>query len=115
VYYNITITGLSVAVAFFIGTVELFGLLGQEAHLHGWVWDRLAGFNINRAGFFIVGIFVVVWAVALGVWRFGRIEARWEATAEASRQRRSIESARLSGLDALDEFDEVGELQPEPA
>ena len=115
VYYNITITGLSVAVAFFIGTVELFGLLGQEAHLHGWVWDRLAGFNINRAGFFIVGIFVVVWAVALGIWRFGRIEVRWEATAEASRQRRSIESARLSGLDALDEFDAVGELQPEPA
>jgi hypothetical protein len=56
--------------------------------------------------------------VALGVWRFGRIEARWEATAEASRQRRSIESALRTGFDAfdaLDEFDTVGELQPEPA
>jgi high-affinity nickel-transport protein len=112
VYYNITITGLSVMVAFFIGTVELFGLLGQEAHLHGWVWDQLGSFDINKAGLYMVGIFVVVWVLALAVWRFGHIEARWESSAEHSRQRRSIEGAsgagRVEGVEVLD-------YQPEPA
>ncbi|HLG68369.1 MAG TPA: HoxN/HupN/NixA family nickel/cobalt transporter [Acidimicrobiales bacterium] len=78
-YYNLVITGLSVAVAFVIGTVELLGLLGQEAHLGGSFWSTMANFNINAAGFVIVGLFVATWAVALAVWRVGRIEARWDA------------------------------------
>ena len=77
VYYNITITGLSVAVAFFIGTIELTGLLAVELHLHGWFWDHMAGFNINEAGFAIVAMFVIVWSGALLIWRYGRIEQRW--------------------------------------
>jgi high-affinity nickel-transport protein len=78
VYYNMTITGLSVFVAVFIGAVELLGLLAQNAHLNGSFWTFLEGFNINTAGFFIVGVFVVTWAVALAVWHFGRIEQKWE-------------------------------------
>ena len=78
VYYNLTITGLSVFVAVFIGAVELLGLLAQNAHLNGSFWTFLEGFNINTAGFFIVGVFVVTWAVALAVWHFGRIEQKWE-------------------------------------
>jgi high-affinity nickel-transport protein len=79
VYYNITITGLSVFVALFIGTIELLGLLGQELDLTGGFWDFLAHFDINKAGFIIVGIFVLTWAVALSIWRFGHIEQKWEA------------------------------------
>jgi nickel/cobalt transporter (NiCoT) family protein len=79
VYYNLTITGLSVFVAFFIGTIELLGLLGQELNLSGGFWGFLAGFDINKAGFVIVGVFVLTWVVALSVWRFGRIEQKWEA------------------------------------
>jgi high-affinity nickel-transport protein len=86
VYYNITITGLSVVVAFFIGTIELLGLLAQETHLSGWFWTKMQSFNINAAGFVIVGMFVVTWAVALSVWRFGHIEARWDAAAAAARK-----------------------------
>jgi high-affinity nickel-transport protein len=37
------------------------------------------GFNINKAGFVIVGVFVVTWVVALAIWRFGRVEEKWEA------------------------------------
>ena len=85
VYYNIIITGLSVAVAFVIGTIELVGLLSTELDLHGAFWDTMAGFDINRAGFIIVGLFVVTWAVALGIWRFGRIEARWDRSAALAR------------------------------
>jgi len=86
VYYNITITGLSVVVAFFIGTVELLGLLGQETHLGGWFWSQLENFNINAAGFVIVGLFVATWAIALSIWRFGHIEAKWDAAAARARE-----------------------------
>ena len=79
VYYNLTITGLSVFVAFFIGSIELLGLLGQEAGLTGGFWSFMSRFNINKAGFVIVAVFVVTWAAALAIWRFGRIEERWEA------------------------------------
>ncbi len=79
VYYNLVITGLSVAVAFLVGTIEILGLLGSELALHGSFWDTMANFNINTAGFAIVGLFVATWIVALAVWRFGRIESKWEA------------------------------------
>src|SRR5215468_8049505 len=79
VYYNLTITGLSVFVAVFIGTIELLGLLSQNAHLDGAFWSVLAGFNINTVGFVIVGVFVVTWVVALCIWHFGRIEQKWDS------------------------------------
>jgi nickel/cobalt transporter (NiCoT) family protein len=79
VYYNLTITGLSVFVAFFVGSVELLGLLSQELNLTGGFWDFMASFDINKAGFVIVGVFVLTWAVALAIWHFGRIEQKWRA------------------------------------
>jgi high-affinity nickel-transport protein len=79
VYYNLTITGLSVFVAFFIGTIEILGLIGQQAHLTGDFWNFMAAFDINKAGFVIVGVFVLTWAAALAIWRFGQIEAKWDA------------------------------------
>jgi high-affinity nickel-transport protein len=82
VYYNLTITGLSVAVAFLVGGVEVVGLLSTELHLHGWLGDAMAKLDLNTAGFIVVGLFAVVWAVALAVWRFGNVEARWEASAQ---------------------------------
>jgi high-affinity nickel-transport protein len=85
VYYNITITGLSVFVAFFIGGVETLGLLAHDSHLSGSFWSFMENFNINSAGFFIVGVFIVTWVVALVIWRFGRIEEKWnEAMAPAT-------------------------------
>ena len=77
VYYNLAITGLSVAICFFIGTVEVLGLLPQELHLKGRFWDDMANFDINKAGFVIVGMFVVTWAVALLVWRYAHVEEKW--------------------------------------
>src|ERR1700743_1789912 len=77
VYYNITITGLSVFVAVFICATELLGLLGQDGNLNGSVWSFLENFNINTAGFVIVGVFVLTWAVALSVWHFGKLEQKW--------------------------------------
>ena len=79
VYYNITVTGLSVFVALFIGTIELLGLIGQEYHLNGGFWSFMGGFDINKAGFVIVGIFVLTWIAALAIWHFGKIEQKWDA------------------------------------
>jgi high-affinity nickel-transport protein len=111
VYYNIVITALSVAVALFIGTVELLGLVGQELGLGGSFWLWLSNFNLNRAGFVIVGVFVVVWALALSLWRFGDVERRWEDAAERSRARHRIEGALVPGHG---DFELVGERQVEP-
>jgi high-affinity nickel-transport protein len=78
VYYNLAITGLSIVVAFLIGSIEIIGVLSTELHLHGWFGDAMANFNINTAGLVVVGLFITVWAVALGYWRFGNAEAKWE-------------------------------------
>jgi high-affinity nickel-transport protein len=77
VYYNITITSLSVMVAFVIGGVELLGLLSQQLNITGRFWTDMQNADINTLGFVIVGLFVVTWAVALLIWRFGHIEEKW--------------------------------------
>ncbi|MFE2514906.1 Nickel transporter NicT [Streptomyces mirabilis] len=79
VFYNLTITGLSVAVALIIGTVELLGLLAEKLALHGVFWDWVAGLDLNVLGFVIVGLFFVTWIAAMAVWKFGRIEEKWTA------------------------------------
>jgi high-affinity nickel-transport protein len=77
VFYNITITGLSVAVALVIGTIELGSLLAEHFSLSGSFWRWLEGIDINLLGYVLVGMFVATWAIALGAWRFGHIEERW--------------------------------------
>jgi nickel/cobalt transporter (NiCoT) family protein len=80
VYYNLAITGLSVAICFFIGTIEVLGLLPRQfTSLRSGFWSYMANFDINEAGFVIVGMFIVCWAGALAFWRFGHVEERWGA------------------------------------
>ncbi len=87
VYYNLAITGLSVAICFFIGGVESLGLFPYEikglSRTHGF-WGFMYNFNINTAGFVIVGMFLFTWLAALLVWRFGRIEEKWNARLQPS-------------------------------
>jgi nickel/cobalt transporter (NiCoT) family protein len=85
VFYNIAITGLSVAVAGLIGTIELGGLLAQKLHARGPFWSWMEHININALGFIVLGMFAATWIIALAVWRVGRIEERWtSALAEPS-------------------------------
>ncbi|MEO9174105.1 MAG: HoxN/HupN/NixA family nickel/cobalt transporter [Gaiellales bacterium] len=79
VFYNIAVTGLSVAVALVIGTIELVGIISQHLNAQGGFWLWVQGIDINTLGFIIVGMFVATWALALGVWHFGHIEERWSA------------------------------------
>jgi nickel/cobalt transporter (NiCoT) family protein len=64
-YYNLTVTGLSVAVALGIGSLELLSALG------------VARIDLGDIGYLVVGLFTVTWLVAVAVWRLGRIEQRW--------------------------------------
>jgi nickel/cobalt transporter (NiCoT) family protein len=80
VFYNLVITGLSIAVAFLIGTIEIAGLLAAELRLHGRFWDFMASFDINKAGFIIAALFIVVWTLAIAVWKLGRVEKTWETS-----------------------------------
>jgi high-affinity nickel-transport protein len=80
VYYNLAITGLSVTICFVIGAVEALSLLPQEIHglsRTSGFWGLVSRFNINTAGFVIVGLFLVTWLAALLIWRFARIEEKW--------------------------------------
>jgi high-affinity nickel-transport protein len=68
VFYNIAVTGLSVALALAVGTVQLLSLLGPPP------------VDLSMAGYLAVGLFVVVWAGAVAIWRLGRIEERWSTS-----------------------------------
>jgi nickel/cobalt transporter (NiCoT) family protein len=82
VFYNITITALSVAVALIVGTIELLSVFADKLNLSGGVWSFAANLDLNLVGYFIFGLFVATWALALAVWRLGNIEERWTARLE---------------------------------
>jgi len=79
VFYNITITSISVAVALVIGTIELIGVLADQAKITTGPLAAIASIPLDYAGYAIVLLFVVAWVVALAVWRLGNIEQRWSA------------------------------------
>jgi high-affinity nickel-transport protein len=79
VFYNLTVTVLSVAVALVIGLLVLIGLLVERLGIESGPLVWVASLDLGFVGFAIVGLFVVTWALALAVWRFGRIEERWAA------------------------------------
>jgi len=85
VFYNLAVTGLTVAVAIGIGAIQLASVLSDRVSTGGGIWDALAGIDLNLAGYAIVGLFAVTWIVALAVWRFGRIEERWSTQASTGR------------------------------
>ncbi len=79
IYYNITVTALSVAVALLIGGIELISVLTQKLNITSGVLGEIGSVDLNSVGYWIVGLFVLTWAVALAVWRLGRIEQRWDS------------------------------------
>ncbi len=84
IYYNITITALSVGVALVIGAIELIAVFADKLSLKGGVWDLVSGIDLNYVGYAIVAVFALTWAIALAVWRFGRVEERWSAGLQES-------------------------------
>jgi high-affinity nickel-transport protein len=81
IFYNITITWLSVVVALVIGMIELMSVLADKLALTGQPWDFVSGLDLNYVGYAIGAIFVLTWAGALAIWHLGRIEEKWSAAA----------------------------------
>ncbi len=79
VFYNLTMTGLSVFVALFVGVVELGQLLIEKLGLRGGAWDVISAFDIGGMGFFIVAAFVLTWVAAFVFYRLSHVEERWES------------------------------------
>jgi high-affinity nickel-transport protein len=79
IYYNITVTALSVAVALLIGTIELLSVFADKLSLTGGVWGWASTLDLNLVGYAIVVLLVLTWGFALAVWHFGHIEERWSA------------------------------------
>jgi high-affinity nickel-transport protein len=84
VFYSLTITALSVAVAVVIGTIELGGMIASELNLSGSFWSWFENVDLNFLGFVIVAMFIGTWGIALSIWRFGRIDERWSTHLEDS-------------------------------
>ena len=76
---------LSIAVALFIGSIELIKVLHDDTGFGGPVVAWIAGIDLNNAGFAIVGLFVLAWIVAIAYWRLAKVDQRWSpAPAEES-------------------------------
>lgn len=83
VFYNLTVTSLSVVVALFVGVVELAQILIQVTGAQGGVFDAIAGFDfIGKAGFIIVGLFVITWVGAYAIFKLRRVDQRWDKLIE---------------------------------
>ena len=75
-----SITGLSVSICFLVGGIEALGLISSQVSglsQAGGFWAFLRDFNLNMAGFVIVGLFLATWVAALLIWRYGHIEEKW--------------------------------------
>jgi high-affinity nickel-transport protein len=84
VFYNLTITSLSVAVALTVGTVQLLNAAIDALHLRGGFWGLIAGLDFQVLGYVMAGLFVGTWFAALLLWRVLDLEQRWRpAPAEA--------------------------------
>src|SRR6476469_7645803 len=80
VYYNLTVTVLSVVIALVIGVIVLAGLLADRLGVDSGPLAAIGSLDLEFVGFMIVGLFVAAWLITLAVWRFGRVEQRWGST-----------------------------------
>lgn len=74
IYYNLTITIISILVAFAIGGVEVLQILAGELQLSGTVWNWLENLDFETLGYGIIAIFLVSWLVSIAVYKYKRIE-----------------------------------------
>jgi nickel/cobalt transporter (NiCoT) family protein len=82
VYYNISVTSLSIAVAWLVGGIELLQVLAAKLELHGMFWRLLASLDLNHLGYVVVALFIATWLFSVALWKAGRFEQRWGSLVE---------------------------------
>jgi len=75
-YYNITITSVSVVVALAVGGIEALGLLAGQFHLTGGLWSMVGKLNdhFGMLGYFIIGLFAASWIVSIAIYKWRRFD-----------------------------------------
>jgi nickel/cobalt transporter (NiCoT) family protein len=76
-FYNVTVTSLSVTIALSVGVVELLQVAADRLHLDSGFWRALGALDFEQLGYVVVGLFVLTWAVAFAIWKGARVEQRW--------------------------------------
>ncbi|MEV7609995.1 HoxN/HupN/NixA family nickel/cobalt transporter [Microbacterium sp. NPDC089320] len=79
VYYNMTITAISVAVALVIGTIQLAGVVADQTGAASGPLAAIAAIPLDDAGFVLVGFFAISWAGAALIYKYAKVEERWAA------------------------------------
>jgi high-affinity nickel-transport protein len=77
IYYNLAVTGLSIAVALLIGSIELVSILHDDLNWADPVSSWVSGIDLNNAGLAIVVLFAVTWIGAIAYWKLADVEARY--------------------------------------
>lgn len=78
IYYNLVVTGLSVAVALLIGGQEIVSIFAEKLEVESGVIGWVGNLDLGDLGYIIVGLFALTWAVAIIVWRLAGVERRWQ-------------------------------------
>jgi nickel/cobalt transporter (NiCoT) family protein len=79
IYYNLAVTGLSIAVALLIGSIELVSILHDDLNWVDPITSWISGIDLNNAGLAIVALFAVTWIGAIAYWKLAGVEARYQA------------------------------------
>ena len=98
IFYNITTTGLSVAVALLVGSIELLQVLIGMLGLRGRFVDAVAALDFGILGYLIVGLFLLAWGLSVALWKFGRLERRFSMQRRRTARARPL-SMRTDGLE----------------
>jgi high-affinity nickel-transport protein len=77
IFYNLTTTGLSVAVALLIGSIELAQVFISMLDLHGGIYNFIAQLDFGVLGYVIVALFLLAWTSSVAFWKFGQVEKRF--------------------------------------
>ncbi len=77
IYYNLTVTSLSILVALLVGSDELLEIVRDRLDLSGPFWNFIASLDLGVLGYLIVALFVITWAISYATWKLLRIEERW--------------------------------------
>lgn len=74
IYYNLTVTGLSVVAALVVGLIELAQVLTKEIGVSTGFWKWLQALDFSAIGYLLAALFVIAWSFSYGAWKLLRIE-----------------------------------------
>jgi len=83
IFYNVVVTGLSIAIAVLVAMLELCNLAAQHLHLHGWIWETFSTLSSSQTGVIVVVSFVVLWVGAIAAWKLFGLESRLSSSPTA--------------------------------